>query len=228
MYKGYPFLTLFLARKTGRQSMAIATSPLQPGEKKPLDFLRQIVNPVLAKHSVRLPRQVVDDIRKSIGRAEDRYKFSSYGGSMSKLADYLRSRDFDEVISIVKGVDAINILVEILEAARDAYKEYPEVVKAIEERIEELKGKATKEEERIDAALNVLKALEELGVSIKKKDNAIELTYQPYLEAKVAYDKDKKLFVLEYNLTGKLTAESAGTMYDFIKAAISFIKKWLA
>ena len=200
---------------------------MQSGEKKPLDFLRQIVNPILAKHSVRLPRQVVDDIRKSIGRAEDRYKFSSYGGDMSKLADYLRSKDFDEVISIVKGVDAMNVLVEILEMARDAYREYPEVVKAIEERIEELKGKATKEEERIDAALNVLKSLEELGVSIKRKGNTIELTYQPYFEAKVAYDKDKRLFVLEYNLTGKLTAESAGTMYDFIRAVINFAKKWL-
>lgn len=208
--------------------MTIATSSSQLEGKKPLDFLRQIVNPILAKYSARLPRQVIDDIRRSIGRAEDRYKFSSYGGDISKLADYLRSRDFDEVISIVKGVDAMNILVEILETAKDAYKEYLEVVKAIEERIEELKGKTTKEEERIDAALNVLKALEELGMSIKKKDNTIELTYQPYFEAKVTYDKNKKLFVLEYKLAGKLTAESAGTIYDIIKATINFVKKQLA
>ncbi|HIC99549.1 MAG TPA: hypothetical protein EYP08_08005 [Pyrodictiaceae archaeon] len=207
--------------------MAITVSSSQPGGKKPLDFLRQIVNPILAKYSVRLPRQVIDDVRKSIGRAEDRYKFSSYGGDIVKLADYLRSRDFDEVISIVKSADAMNILVEILETARDAYKEYPEVVKAVEERIEELKGKTTKEEERIDAALNVLKALEELGIAVKKKNNAIELVYQPYFEGKVTYDKNKKLFVLEYKLAGKLAAESAGTIYDIVKTTINFVKKQL-
>jgi len=212
----------------GEHLMAIAISTSQSKGRKPLDFLRQIVNPILAKYSVRLPRQIIDDVRKSIGRAEDKYKFSSYGGDITKLADYLRSRDFDEVISIVKGADAMNILIEILEAAKNAYKEYPEVVKAIEERIEELRGKTTKEEERIDAALNVLKALEEVGVTVKKKDNAIELTYQPYFEGKVVYDKNKKLFVLEYKLSGKLTAESAGTIYDVVKTTINFVKKQLS
>lgn len=212
----------------GDHSMTITVSPSYSEGKKPLDFLRQIVNPILAKYSVRLPRQVIDDVRKSIGRAEDRYKFSSYGGNIVKLGDYLRSRDFDEVISIVKGADAMNILVEILETAREAYKEYPEVVKAVEERIEELKGKTTKEEERIDAALNVLKALEELGMSVKKRGNAIELSYQPYLEGKVTYDKNKKTFVLEYKLVGKLSVESAGTIYDIVKTTVNFVKKQLA
>ena len=111
-----------------------------------VDFLRQIVNRVLAESQ--LPRQVVEDVRRMVGRAEDKYKFSAFGGDIRRLADYISSREFDDLVNLLKGADALNVLIEILERAKEAYRDYPEVVKAIEERLEEIKGKAEKTEEK--------------------------------------------------------------------------------
>ncbi|MET1101707.1 MAG: hypothetical protein ABWW69_04435 [Pyrodictiaceae archaeon] len=103
--------------------------------RKP-DFLRQIVNRILAES--RLPSQVVDDIRKQIAYAEERYKFSSFGGNVEKLADYILSKDFDTLIQSFKSANGIEELKRIMTKAMEAYKDVPSVVEAIEKRLKEI------------------------------------------------------------------------------------------
>ncbi|NPA04813.1 MAG: hypothetical protein GXO09_01780 [Crenarchaeota archaeon] len=188
-----------------------------------VDFLRQIVNRVLAESQ--LPRQVVEDVRRMVGRAEDKYKFSAFGGDIRRLADYISSREFDDLVNLLKGADALNVLIEILERAKEAYRDYPEVVKAIEERLEEIKGKAEKTEEKIDAAYKALKDLEEKGLQVKKTNSEILISYPPLLDAKVTYDKSKKVFIVEYKIEGRVQAESATGLYDAVKRLVNLVKE---
>ena len=103
---------------------------------KKLDFLRQIVNRVLAES--KMPSQAVDDIRKQIAYAEERYKFSSFGGNVEKLADYILSKDFNTLIQSFKSANAIDELKKILNKAIEAYNDVPSVVEAIRRRLEEI------------------------------------------------------------------------------------------
>ena len=112
------------------------------GRRKPLDFLRQIVNVVLAESN--LPPQVMNDIKKMIARAEDKYRFSVFGGDVRKLKDYFESPEFEDLINVVKSahtdkVKALEVLLKILEKAKEAYKDYPDIVAVIEKKIEEVK-----------------------------------------------------------------------------------------
>ncbi len=98
-----------------------------------VDFLRHIVNRVLAES--RLSPQLIDDVRKRIGYAEERYKFSAFGGDVRRLADFLRSREFDELITVFKSGNALDKLYEILKIARQKYSDIGELVAAIDEAI---------------------------------------------------------------------------------------------
>ncbi len=113
---------------------------------KKVDFLRHIVNRILAES--KLSPQLIDDIRKRIAYAEERYKFSAFGGDVRRLADYLRSKDFDELITVFKSGNALPKLKEILEVARQKYADYNEVVAAIDDamaRVEKLLKSSSEE-----------------------------------------------------------------------------------
>ena len=114
---------------------------------KKIDFLRHIVNRVLAESG--LSPQLIDDVRKRIAYAEERYKFSAFGGDVKRLADYLRSREFDELITVFKSGNALQKLKEILEIAKQKYSDISEVVAAIEDalkRVEKAMAEASKEQ----------------------------------------------------------------------------------
>ncbi len=108
-----------------------------------IDFLRQIVNRVLVEEQ-KLPPQLVDDIRKQVAQAEDKYGFSAFGGDVAKLAEYLKSKDFDNLIASFKAVDALHVLEKILLKAKEYYKDYSEIVEAIDKRLDEIKRVAGK------------------------------------------------------------------------------------
>lgn len=105
---------------------------------KKIDFLRQIVNPILVEET-QLPPQIIEDIRKQVANAEDKYKFSAFGGDVRKLAEYIKSKDFDLLLSTFKAVDGLRVLEKILEKAKEEYKDYADVVEAIDTRLEEIR-----------------------------------------------------------------------------------------
>ncbi|ABM81062.1 hypothetical protein [Hyperthermus butylicus] len=187
---------------------------------KRIDFLRHIVNRILASPDA--PRQYVDDIRKMIGRAEDKYRFNVFGGDVRRLADYLHSKDFDDLLTLVKtdkSGEALRILKKILEEARKAYSDIPEVIEAIEARLREIeKGEKASVEELLEAAMSVLRELEKKGfrLELKTDEKFIKITYDGKLEAKLAYDQKRNSFILEYTVKSRQEFPSAAEAREFV------------
>ncbi|MEM0373220.1 MAG: hypothetical protein QXV69_00545 [Sulfolobaceae archaeon] len=97
------------------------------------DFLRHIVSKILTPNSMDIKR--LEDARRLLAKAEAKYKFSSYGGDPSKLADYLKSPDFIELV-IVIGIDlAEKLLLTIMNTYKDE-----KILSTVKKVLEELKG----------------------------------------------------------------------------------------
>ncbi len=147
-------------------------------QQRRIDFLRHIVNRVLA--SSKVSQQIIDDIKKAVGRAEDRFKFDAFSGDIRRLADYIRSRDFNDLVNILKSTpEGLDVLRRILEEAKKAYSDIPEVVEAIEQRLKEL-GEPVKGEIRREQPIRRLaEKLQEKGfrvIRVDEKEALIELS----------------------------------------------------
>ncbi len=147
-------------------------------QQRRIDFLRHIVNRVLA--SSKVSQQIIDDIKKAVGRAEDRFKFDAFSGDVKRLADYIRSRDFDDLVNILKSTpEGLDVLRRILEEAKKAYSDIPEVVEAIEQRLKEL-GEPIKGEIRREHPIRRLaEKLQEKGfriIRVNEKEALIEVS----------------------------------------------------
>lgn len=192
------------------------------------DFMRHIVNRVLA--SSKLPRQVVDDIRRAIGRAEDKYKFHAFGGDVRRLAEYLRSRDFDDLIQLVKSVrtekgeePAIEVLKRILLEAREAYKDIPEVVQAIDERLKQLEAEETGKKSPLELLYDSLQELAGEGarVELDREKGVVRVTYGDRLAAEIGYDESAKMYSLEYSLKGTESYDTVGDVKSRLRALLA-------
>ncbi len=136
------------------------------------------MNRVLA--SSKVSQQIIDDIKKAVGRAEDRFKFDAFSGDVKRLADYIRSRDFDDLVNILKSTpEGLDVLRRILEEAKKAYSDIPEVVEAIEQRLKEL-GEPIKGEIRREHPIRRLaEKLQEKGfriIRVNEKEALIEVS----------------------------------------------------
>ncbi len=89
------------------------------------DFLRQVVVRVLTPN--KLDPSKLEDARKVLGKAETKYKFSSFGGNPQNLANFLLSPDFTDLVLIIGVQLALKLLDEIdreydIEEVREAVK----------------------------------------------------------------------------------------------------------
>lgn len=83
---------------------------------------------------------IIDETRKLLIDAEEKYKFSVFGGSPEKLIDYLRSNDFRILYRLFSSTNNLDVLKEILVITRERYSNLSELVSVINEtlsRIEE-------------------------------------------------------------------------------------------
>lgn len=105
-----------------------------------VDFVRHIVNPILSRRLKDRERLVnaVDEIRKFIVEAEEKYGFSVYGGDLVKLCDYLSSNDFKILVDVFRSIDSIDILVEILNIAKIKYSRYERIVECVDKALKTL------------------------------------------------------------------------------------------
>ncbi|WP_440059686.1 hypothetical protein ACSU1N_00565 [Thermogladius sp. 4427co] len=105
-----------------------------------IDFVRNIVNVQLGRalKEGRIQSSVVDEIKRLLSTAEDKYGFSSFGGNPEKLADYLESRDFELLVSAFKAGGGVDVLLEILRQAEEAYKDLPRLRETLREVIQGL------------------------------------------------------------------------------------------
>ncbi|MEM0380972.1 MAG: hypothetical protein QXX35_03435 [Desulfurococcaceae archaeon] len=110
------------------------------------DFLRHIVNPILSKYIVSRKNltQVIDEIRRLLIDAEDKYRFSVFGGNPEKLVDYFKSDDFRIMYRLFNSINSLDILREILETTREKHVDLPELVKVIDELINKIEKEVSK------------------------------------------------------------------------------------
>jgi hypothetical protein len=135
--------------------------------------MRNIVNNVLSELSVKIPVNVSEEIRKRIGYAEAKYKFSIYGGNPIKIKDYLLSEEWNDLVSFVKSLHLNDILKSILDRLYNEYNQscpqVAEIAKNISDNLS-MPQENKKENISIDNIINSLK-LE--GYQVESMENEV-------------------------------------------------------
>ncbi len=153
------------------------------------DPLRHIINKVLSEVTDKIPTPLLDDLRKAFSKAEDKYKFSIYGGSPENLVKYMESEDFADLLSTAINLNIEWVMKEILEALADEYRlSCPKISKKALEVIEALeKKKVPKRKEELDID-NIYRKLKIMGYNPERtSENSIkfeELSVSVTLTAK--------------------------------------------
>ncbi len=194
------------------------------------DFLRHIVNRILASPDA--PKQIVDDLRRAVGQAEDKYKFHAFGGDVRRLADYLRSRDFDDLIMIAKSDRSgkgLEVLKRILEEAKKAYSDIPEVVQAIEERLKQLREEGVEAAARKKPLERLAESLEELtklGASVKYESgqDVLEVKLGEKVDAKVTYDSKNKVYMVDVSVHDRRDFERIDLLREYLRSLIELFR----
>ncbi len=123
------------------------------GECKPSkDFLRHIANRVIAEYASKLPSSTVEEIRRMLGEAEDRFKFTIYGGDPYRLIAFFDSEEWRNLVVYAKNTHSEELLKAILARLGEEYSSECSVVAE----------RAAEEAERIEKNL-VERASEELS-----------------------------------------------------------------
>ncbi len=153
------------------------------------DFVRHIVNHVLSSVAEKLPISVFNELRARFSRAEEKYKFSIFGGSPHNLSKYLRSEDFEALLAYARTTGSEWVLAEILENLLSSYQSScPEVAEVAKEMLEAIKSSGpVKEKLKITPEI-LYRALKMRGykVSLEETSNIIRLEGPNFmLEAKV-------------------------------------------
>jgi hypothetical protein len=86
------------------------------------DFIRNIVNNVVSDYSSKISSNIIEEIKKKIGYAEAKYKFSIYGGDPQKIINYLQSEEWSDLVSYTRSLHIEDILKTILERLYNEYK----------------------------------------------------------------------------------------------------------
>ena len=142
------------------------------------DFLRHIAMPAISRIAGEFPPSVIEDAKKWLSNAENKYRFSIYGGDPKRVIEYLYSEDWRDFVTSLKGSNAERIAEEILRALVEAYKEEcPEVAGAASRALESLAGGDSGDEGGLDLDTFAGLLREKLGsnysVTVKKDDNKI-------------------------------------------------------
>ncbi len=176
------------------------------------DFLRHIVNTKISYYSrIRRPiLGVLDEARKLIASAENKYNFSVYGGDPVNLAKYIMSSDFDLVVSLLKSANALDVLVDILKTTRDTYSDIPEVVEAIEERLSSLEREVT----RVSEKQVVREAIEEKIAGLKTSVVGDRVVVEDEgFRAEVIVDRDKYVVKINTSIEKRFNSRSEAVSY---------------
>jgi len=160
-------------------------------ELKKVDFLRHIVNYVLSSRTD-IPRQVVDEVRSKVEKAEEKYNFSAFGGNVTKLAEYIKSSDFDELVKTLKTFGYIQVVIDILKLTKEKYKDVPEIVNTIDERLKTLEIKEeTTIKELEDLTLKVEEVVKDRAV-IERIGNTINVNLRGVGNVRIIYNISEK------------------------------------
>ena len=168
--------------------------------KSTKDPLRHIINRVLSEVTDKIPTPLLEDLRKAFSKAEDKYKFSIYGGSPENLVKYMESEDFADLLSTAINLNIEWVVKEILEALADEYRlSCPKISKKALEIIEALeKKKVPKRKEKLDID-NIYRKLKIMGYNPERtSENSIK-----FEELSVSVTLTVKEDMIEYAICKK-------------------------
>jgi hypothetical protein len=137
------------------------------------DFLRNIVNPILNEYVEKgFPAKLASEIKRLVFQAESKYKFSVFGGDAHNLKLYLNSKEFSELVSTLVESGYGNVLVEILEKAREAYSELEDLKLAIESALQYVVEAQSRSRRRLGEIVELNKNISELAETIRRRTGA--------------------------------------------------------
>lgn len=188
------------------------------GECRPTkDFLRHIANRVISENIARLPLNVVDDIKKRLGQAEDKYRFSLYNGNPLRLVDYLRSEDFLELAKYLKALHVDWILDGILQALEEEYSESCRpVAEAAREARRTLKEEKVEVKERITVD-GIARMFKMAGYKVERTEEGKIVVEEPNIKVTVWAEGDGVSYMI--CRTGRVTT------FEALMAKISKIRE---
>lgn len=178
--------------------------------------MRNIVNPILNEHVERgMPIKVASEIRKLVLQAENKYKFSVFGGDPRNLKLYLNSEEFSELVKFLATSGYRDVLLRILEETREAYSELEDVRLAVESAIRSISRedgfKDTSETSELSIGINELAETirKRLGIDhVEVSKKSIKLLVNDNIELRLRVFKGKlKLEVVVKKLIERSTPE---------------------
>ena len=155
------------------------------------DFLRHIVNRVISESSTKIPVSVMDDFKSKFARAEDKFGFSVFGGDPRRVADFLSSEEWADIVDYAKTTNTLWLLEAILRRAAEEYKQdCPVVASKALEALEALgKGVAMVESETsFDVVVRKLKLH---GLKVEVKEGECAEVEQPLMKVKLCVSEGK-------------------------------------
>ncbi|MEB3851623.1 MAG: hypothetical protein LRS49_03440 [Desulfurococcales archaeon] len=151
------------------------------------DFLRHIANKVISENTAKIPIPIINDIRKALGRAEDKYKFSIFGGNPLRIRDYLKSQDFMDLVEQLSAHQLTWVLEKIIEALADEYSDTcPPVAEEAKRILEEIKKspKERKDRDKMDQDI-IYRTLKLHGYKVERDDSGSILIDEPGIRARI-------------------------------------------
>jgi len=162
------------------------------------DFLRQIVNKVVSESSGKISASVMEDFKVRFARAEDKFSFSVFGGDPRRIADFLSSEDWADIVEYARNVNVLWLLEDILRKLAEEYRDdCPSIASKALETLDSLKGSTiAKEEPTLD---NIVRKLKFQGFKVNiTRDNEREYAEieQPLLKVKLYVSEGKINYVI--------------------------------
>ena len=140
------------------------------------DFLRHIANRVIAEYASKIAATTLEDLRKMLSNAEDKYKFTIYGGDPARLLDYFSSEDWADLVEFSRNTHTEEMLVAILRRLADEYESTcPEVASKAREEAERIqksgdsKKAGAPEAESLD---RIVRRLKLMGFKVDVKEDS--------------------------------------------------------
>jgi len=163
------------------------------------DFLRQIVNKVISESSGKISASVMEDLKVRFARAEDKFSFSAFGGDPRRIADFLSSEEWADIVEYAKNVNITWLLEAILKKLAEEYKEDcpPIANKALETLNSLSKGSTVaKEEPTLDSIVKKLKFHGFKVNVIKEDEREYAEIEQPLLKVKLYVSEGRINYVM--------------------------------
>lgn len=158
------------------------------------DFIRHIANRVIVESSGKIPVNVIEELKSKMAKAEDKFKFSIYGGNPLKLVDFFSSEEWADIVEYARNINVEWLLEAILKKLIEEYKDgCLEVASKASEAMKTLGLKKTEIIEEVSLE-SIIKRLKFYGLKFEvKRENGAEyiVIEEPLVKIKLKVSEGK-------------------------------------